>query len=95
MLKGNGYVPFERPGALAFKLEWLSEFVPKLAPQSIMVHFCIVCTPSIPLQEHSRMISQQEFSCIIVTISVRYVSRDSGLSKITSLTPVSGANSAH
>jgi|GEM_PF-4453913 hypothetical protein len=50
--------------AQAFKLEGLSEFVPKLAQQSIMVHFCTVSSLSIPLQEQSSTISQQAFPCI-------------------------------
>ncbi len=50
--------------AQAFKLEGLSEFVPKLVQQSIMVHFCTVSALSIPLQEYISTISQQAFPCI-------------------------------
>jgi hypothetical protein len=45
-------------GALALKLESLSEFVPKLARQSIMVHFRTVSTLFFPLQEHNGIVSQ-------------------------------------
>ena len=51
-------------GALAFKLERLSEFVPKLVRQSIMLHFRTSSALSIPLHEHKRIVSQQESPCI-------------------------------
>jgi len=66
-LKEHIYMPAKVnlvTGALAFKLERLSEFVPKLARQSIMVHFRTVWALSIPLQEHNGVVSRQEFTCI-------------------------------
>jgi len=51
-------------GALAFKLERFSEFVPKLALQPNMVHFRTSSALSIPLREHNGTVSQQESPCI-------------------------------
>jgi hypothetical protein len=51
--------------ALALAPGRSSEFAPKLARQSIMVHFRTASALSFQLQEHNDIVSQKEFTCII------------------------------
>ena len=46
-----------------FELERLTEFVPKLDQQPIMIHFCSASGLCLPLQEHKPGSLQKEFTC--------------------------------